>query len=207
MLFEPTVSRSWRITEYGVAGGVLPKNANGQMMPGNRDVLCFACRLKRVVLAADDIVLLSFEQSMELTIRDLYDVALNLGSFTGAQLETVNAIRDAHEAYGNSISGLLGRNAPNAALPKLFTALKADFAGNAQDVATAARTLENNAAATHIETLDALVGIDGAALIASIIIVEARHATVLASFAGVSALDDLLASDGKALSPSDYTTK
>ena len=156
---------------------------------------------------ADDIVILSFAQSMELTIRDLYDIAINLGSFAGAQLEAVNAIRDAHEAYGQSISGLLGRSAPNATLPKLYSAMKGDFAGSAEAVAKVARSLENTAAATHVDVLGKLVGVDGAALIASILVVEARNATVLANFAGVTKLDDQLATDGKALSPADYSTK
>ncbi|MCW2801001.1 MAG: hypothetical protein JWQ70_2473, partial [Aeromicrobium sp.] len=76
----------------------------------------------------EDIAVLSFAQSMELTIRDLYDIAISLGSFADAQLETVNAIRDAHESYGQSISGLLGRSAPNSSLTELFSAMKGDFA-------------------------------------------------------------------------------
>lgn len=156
---------------------------------------------------ADDVVLLSFAQSVELTARNLYDVAIAAGAFEGVTLEAVRAIREAHEAYAQSLSGLLGRVAPNAQIDDLFDSLQSGFAGSVEDVATAARALENTAVATHTDIVGALLGIDGAALIASILIVEARHATVLAMLAGVTDLDEELASDATALSPTDYPAK
>lgn len=155
----------------------------------------------------EDVGLLAFAQSLELTIRNLYDVAIDLGAFDGPSLEAVKAIREAHEAYAQSLSGLLGRLAPNAAIDELFTAMLADFSGTAEEVATAAQALENTAVATHIDVVGALVGIDGSALIASMIIVEARHATVLATVAGVAEIAKQLTTVGKALSPSDYSAK
>ena len=155
----------------------------------------------------DDIVLLSFAQSFELTIRDLYDVAIHGGTFVGPTLEAIKAIREAHEAYGQSVSGLLGRDAPNAGVDKLFTSMKAGFSGSEADVAAAAQALENAAVATHSEILGKLVGIDGARLVASMMIVEARHATYLATLSGAKTLADQLASNAVALSPSDYPAK
>jgi hypothetical protein len=152
----------------------------------------------------DDIALLSFAQSVELTIRDLYDVAITAGTFEGTTLSDVKAIREAHEAYAQSLSGLLGRVAPNTPLDALFTSLEGDFSGDLADVATAAQALENTAVATHTDIVGQLLGIDGSSLVASMLIVEARHATVLATIAGVSDLDQQLASDGEALSPTDY---
>lgn len=155
----------------------------------------------------DDIALMAFGQSMELTIRDLYDVAIGAGTFTGATLEAIRAIRDAHAAYGQSISGLLGRDAPNARIDKLFTSLQKSFTGKEADIAAAAQALENTAVATHTEAVGNLVGIDGSALVASLMIVEARHATYLAMLAGAATLDAELASTAFALSPSDYPAK
>lgn len=155
----------------------------------------------------DDIVLLSFAQSVELTIRDLYDVAIGAGTFTDATLEAVKAIREAHEAYAQSLSGLLGRVAPNTRIDELFTSLEKDFSGSSSDVATAARALENTAVATHSEVVGQLLGIDGSALVASMLMVEARHATYLATIAGAKTLEDELTGDADALSPSDYTAK
>lgn len=156
---------------------------------------------------ADDKALLGFAQSIELTIRNLYDVAIDLGSFDGPSLNAVKAIREAHGAYAQSISGLLGRVAPNAPIVALFNALKRDFSGSPDEVAAAARALENTAVATHIDIVGQLIGIDGSALIGSMLVVEARHATVLATIGGVAELSKQLASTGKALSPSDYSTK
>jgi hypothetical protein len=155
----------------------------------------------------DDIALLSFAQSVELTIRDLYDVAIGAGIFTDTTLEAVKAIREAHEAYAQSISGLLGRVAPNTRVDELFTSLEKDFSGSPSDVATAARAIENTAVATHSDVVGKLIGIDGSSLIASMLIVEARHATYLATIAGVTTLEDELTGDADALSPSDYTAK
>ncbi len=156
---------------------------------------------------AADIKLLAFAQSIELAIRDLYDVALSAKSFDGPIAKAVTAIREAHEAYAQSISGLIGGQASGARSDKLFSASRNDFTGDAKSVARAAADLENVAVATHIDILGSLIGIDAAGLIASMLVVEARHATVLNSIAGATSLSDQLASDGKALSPSDYPVK
>lgn len=146
-----------------------------------------------------DIALLSFAQMIELTARDLYNIALGESVFTDVTLETVKAIGEAHEAYAQSISGLIGRSAPNSPATDLFDELSKGFSGSAEDVATAARSLENNLVATHIDVVGQLVGVDGSALVASMVVVEARHATVLAHIAGVDTLDDQLVTDGEAI--------
>lgn len=146
-----------------------------------------------------DIGLLSFAQMLELAARDLYNVALGKSVFADATLEAVKAIGEAHEAYAQAISGLIGRVAPNSAQSDLFDELSKDFEGSAKDVATAARSLENNLVATHVDIVGKLVGVDGSALVASMVVVEARHATVLAHIAGVDTLDDQLATEGEAI--------
>ena len=68
----------------------------------------------------------------------------------------------------------------------------------------AASALESTAVATHTDILGKLHGTDGAALIASILIVEARHGTVLASLNGSTDLDDLLVNtEADALAPAE----
>ena len=49
---------------------------------------------------------------------------------------------------------------------------------------TAAYDLESTLVATHTELLGELEGVDGAKTIASILMMEARHCTVLADLAG-----------------------
>jgi Ferritin-like domain len=148
-----------------------------------------------------DIKLLSFAQMIELTARDLYKAGLDKGVFADETLETVKAIGEAHEAYAQAISGLIGRLAPNAPDAALFDELSKGFGTG--DVATAARNLENNLVATHVDIIGQLEGVDGSALMASVVVVEARHATVLAHIAGVIDLDDELATDGVAIAASE----
>ena len=156
---------------------------------------------------AADIELLAVAQTIELAIRDLYDAALAANSFEGATAEAVTAIREAHEAYAQSISGLIGADAPGIRSDKLYNAQRSNFSGSAAAVAQAAADLENVACATHLDILGSLIGVDATGLIASILVVEARHATVLNIIAGASTLSNQLASDGVALSPADYPVK
>lgn len=156
---------------------------------------------------AADITLLAFAQSLELSIRDLYDVALQAAVFDDTTRPTIATIRDAHAAYANSLSGLIGRNAPGLRLDKLFDASKSGFTGDATTVARNAANLENVAVATHVDIVGQLMGVNASALLSSALVIEARHATVLHKIAGATAIDDQLASDGTALSPSDYSVK
>ena len=147
-----------------------------------------------------DIELLDFAQTVELTIRDLYDSAIRSGVFEGALLDDFTAIREAHEGYGTSVGGLLGTAAGNTASDILFARMETNFRGDAKAILAAAAAIEDTAVATHLDIIDQLVGVDGAALIASIIVIEARHATLFKVLAGIT---DLLATDGVALSPSE----
>jgi hypothetical protein len=153
--------------------------------------------------STEDDTMFVFVQSAELAARDLYRGALAGGVFTDqATIEVINTIADSHEAYGQSISGLIGKEATNLASEALMKDRQTAFTGSAADVLKAGRALENDLAATHLEILGKLSGTDGAGLVASILVVEARNATVLAHLAGVDQLDQQLATEGKALSDS-----
>jgi Ferritin-like domain len=151
-----------------------------------------------------DVSLLGFAQSVELAARDLYDVALaTTTSFDENQRAVVATIRESHDAYAASLSAILGRQAPQLANP-VVEELKASFGGDGPSVLTAAYNLESTAVATHIDILGKLQGTDGSALLASILIVEARHGTVLAYLNGSTALDDLLVNtEADALTPAE----
>ena len=150
-----------------------------------------------------DVALLGFAQSVELAARALYDVALGTtGLFDDVQRAVIAAIRESHSAYAAALSGTLGRLAPQKADSAVIDGLKSSFTGKLADVLQAAYGLESTAVATHTEILGKLQGIDGAALLASILIAEARHGTVLASMNGSTNLDDLLvAKEADALAP------
>jgi hypothetical protein len=149
-----------------------------------------------------DAPLLGFAQSVELAARQLYEVALGTkGLFDDNQRAVIAAIRESHSAYAAALSGLLGRLAPQTADSAVVDSLKSSFGGKLADVLQAAYGLESTAVATHTDILGQLQSIDGAALIASILVVEARHGTVLASMNGSTKLDDLLvAKEADALS-------
>lgn len=142
-----------------------------------------------------DITLLVFAESVEIAARDLYDIALGSVQFDDVQRAVVTSIRDAHAAYYHALSGMLGRRGSAVANAEVIDALASDFRGNADSVLEAMYGLESTAVATHTDLLAELEGTDGAKLIASILVVEARHGTVLASLRGDTSLDDLLVAD------------
>ena len=156
---------------------------------------------------AADIAVLGFLQTIELTVRDLYDIALGAQVFTDLTQEDIATIRQAHNNYQQSISGLIGRQAPNHRSDALYKAWQGKFKGDAATIAKAYASLENAAVATHVDGLSKLLSTDAAALIASILVVEARHATLLHQIAGQKNLADQLADDGAAISSDTYPVK
>jgi len=139
-----------------------------------------------------DVELLAVVQQVELTALALYNEALALSGWTDEHAVVITFIRQAHLAYGQSLSGLLGRRAPGVRSEQLFDELRGDFAGSVESVLAAAYALEASLAVTHGEVLAELQGTDAAALIASIQMNEARFGTVLADMAGMTDEADLL---------------
>ena len=149
----------------------------------------------------DDVGLLAFAQSMELTARDLYQAALDAGLTDGDFADVFTTLRENHEEYANRLSGILGVDAPQQRDDALFDELAGAFdSSDAQAVAAAGIDLEATAVATHTDLLGRVRGIDGVAALASIVVVEARHGTVLADVAGNGDdLDAMLIADAEAL--------
>ena len=151
----------------------------------------------------DDVPLLGFAQGVELAARNLYDVALGTKDFDDNTRAVIATIRESHDAYAASLSAILGRLAPQAVDP-VFDTMQSSFGGDEKSVLAAAYSLESTAVATHTDLLGKLQGTDGAALIASILIVEARHGTVLAYLNGSTDLDTLLVdTEADALTPAE----
>jgi hypothetical protein len=151
----------------------------------------------------DDVSLLGFSQSVELAARNLYDVALGTDDFDANTRAVIATIRESHDAYAASLSAILGRQAPQTVNP-VFDTLQSSFGGDKKSVLDAAYALESTAVATHTDVLGKLQATDGASLIASILIVEARHGTVLAYMNGSTDLDELLVDkEADALTPAE----
>jgi len=151
----------------------------------------------------DDVTMLGFAQSIEIAAYQLYDVALATKVFDENDRAVLATIHDAHRAYAGSLSGFLGRAAPQKAHP-MFDQVKSSFGGDRSSILDAAYTLESMAVATLTDMLGQLQGTDGAGLIASILIVEGRHGTVIAYLNGSTDLDELLVTtEAVALTPAE----
>jgi rubrerythrin len=151
------------------------------------------------VPTAGDRDLLDQAMRLEMTARDLYESALEAG-IDGDIADTVRAIAANHRAYAQAISGATGLSA-NARNDDVFDELEASFAvSDVTAFAEAAMQLENTAVATHTELLGQYESIDAVTMTGSILVVEARHATVLADIAGLTGnLDDLLRPESEPL--------
>lgn len=138
---------------------------------------------------ADDVALLAFAQSFELTARDLYQAAIDAGA-PGSYSDVFVTLMENHEEYGNVLAGIIGSDAPQRRDDAIFDQFVAGFDSNdTTAVAEAGYDLESTAVATHTELLGQLAGIDGATALAAMLVVESRHCTVLATIAGLG--DDM----------------
>jgi hypothetical protein len=149
----------------------------------------------------DDVELLAFAQSFELTARDLYQAALDADLARSDLADVFHTLRDNHGEYANRLSGILGVDAARGRDDDLYDQLVSGFeSSDPATVATAGEDLESTAVATHNELIGRLAGIDGIAAIASIALVEARQSAVLADIAGDGDdLDAMLTSDAEPL--------
>ena len=153
-----------------------------------------------------DTEVLAALQGLELAARDLYQAAVDSGASDEAGVLTT--LRDNHEGYANGISGLIGGAAPQTADEAIFAEFEAEFAtSDLTVVADAGYEFESRVVATYLEALGQIEGIDGAALAASILIVESRQCAVLADLGGHGDdFDALLVNDASPLSLSEGTT-
>lgn len=148
--------------------------------------------------AGGDDALLEYAMRLELTARDLYDAAVAAGGLA----ELAPLLRSHHEAYAQSLSRVTGLSA-RGRIDEVYDEFVGSFSvGDDTAVALAGHQLESVAIATHTELVGLLESPDAAALAASILVIEARHATVLADAAGLGDdLDALLANDAEPLLP------
>ena len=147
-----------------------------------------------------DTALLEQAMLLELTARDLYREAL--GGLDGVGEDLLTVLQGNHGSYAESIAGAAGLSAAGRN-ETVFDALKDAFAEG--DV-LAAHTLEQTAVATHTELAAQYESVQAINLTASILVVEARHATVLADIAGVTDLDVIFGNEQSAVDLSEVVT-
>jgi hypothetical protein len=144
-----------------------------------------------VPTAADD-ALLAQVMAFELAVGDLYRSASEGASDDLALFAGVMATN--HRAYAEAIAGATGISA-GAADPELVADNLDAFTGSTTEALTAAHALEQTAVATNTALIAEYESNTAIALTASIAVVEARHATVIADMLGVDDLDVLFGND------------
>ena len=122
---------------------------------------------------------------LELSAAALYRAALDAGLADAAgEVATVFAAN--HTAYADKIAGIAGFSA-DTRNEEVYEQNESAFAtSNVEAFAEAANSLENTAAATHTELLADYESVNARKLTASILVVEARMATVLSNLGGLS---------------------
>lgn len=133
-----------------------------------------------MMLSQTDTKLLAFAQTLELTTRDVYVNVVgrkSLGDDERALLEQFHAH---HVAYEQTLNGLLSKNAANKRDEVIYESFVARLS-EAQNIWSALLEIENTMIASHNKAIETIESAKVAALLASMITVEARHAAILAS--------------------------
>jgi rubrerythrin len=155
-----------------------------------------------------DLVFLAFAQSLELAAVQAYGLALSstlLGTeAAGVALNFQNHHRDHAQAFAG-IAGKAATGITNQSLLTNYTSLF-NAAKTEADVLRAAFTVETQTASTYVAGLAQLLGTDPASLVASILPIETRHATVLGQVLGLSSdqYSPPFETTSAALSPEQY---
>jgi rubrerythrin len=143
--------------------------------------------------------LLRQAMQLELTAEALYREAIDAGlSDEAGELAAVFA--ENHVSYAAEIAGGAGFSA-NTRNEEIFEQLQSAFAtSDTEAFAEAAMSLENTAVATHSELMAEYESSNARKMTASIIVVEARMATVLTDLGGLAtSLDDIFEPTADAL--------
>ena len=132
------------------------------------------------MLSPSDIKLLAFAQTLELTTRDIYAAVLTRKSLSDDEIALLEQFHAHHVAYEQTLNGLLSKNALNKRDEVIYASFNAKLS-EAQNIWVALLEIENIMIASHTKAIETIESAKVAALVASIITVEARHAAILAS--------------------------
>lgn len=149
----------------------------------------------------DDRALLAFANAAEFAARDLYAAAAAMPMFSAEQAAMLVGFHDHHRAAAQAFAGLIGSAATNVRSDAVYNAFRSKFMGTDENaVFDVLRELENTLVATHLTLVGTLEGTEGAALVASVLSIQARHAAALALLGGRT-LNDALANGAAPLTP------
>jgi hypothetical protein len=144
---------------------------------------------------AEDLEILSFAQTLELALVEVYGAALATGKIADDVVPVVAAFRDHHLQHGQEYAGLAGKAALNTANAGLVDEYvpRVEAAADQAAVLTVLFELENSAAASYTGALADVRGLNAAATMANILPIESRHAVVLGETLGLD-LDEYVPS-------------
>jgi hypothetical protein len=146
-----------------------------------------------------DSAVLDLVIGFELAVSELYRRKLEAGTGSDALADAVGVMAENHQAYAQAIAGATGLSAGEAN-PSLVAALRNGFEGSDEEFFAAAHEVEQAAVSTHTDALGNYESNEAILVTASILIAEARHATVLADLLGVDDLDVLFGNEQGPLS-------
>jgi len=132
------------------------------------------------VLNDADTKLLAFAQALELSIRDVYATLVERGTKTGDELAILELMHSHHVAYQQSLNGVLGKKAATTRNDEVFTKTVAALSDPSQTWPVLL-DLENTAVATHSAIVERIESPKAASLIASVVMIEARHAAIIST--------------------------
>jgi hypothetical protein len=133
--------------------------------------------------------LLAALKTVELTATHAYAVMTPRLTQLGYDEPTTSVLailEPHHRAYAESLSGLFGPGLQVGVNESVLQALQAEQLanGDAAAVLATAQSIEDTILDTYLNALDSIESTDFAALAASILIVQARHAAVLGNLQG-----------------------
>jgi hypothetical protein len=155
-----------------------------------------------------DIDVLTFAQSLELAAVAAYGEIVDSGQLDEEMTNVARLFQRHHQEHADAFAGMAGSAAPNEANAAYLDELSASVADATDQTALlqVALDIENRAAAFYIAALEDLVALEPAALVASIVPIDGRHAVVLARAIGLQLEDyvpDVQTAD-EAPTPADY---
>ncbi len=140
---------------------------------------------------AEDSAVLEQALQIELAAKRLYGDALAAG-LTDVAAQVAETFGANHEAYADQFAGITGISADTFD-EAFYDEYKDVFAtSDVAEFAQAAWELENNLAATYTKLFTSLESVGSQTVVASIVVINGRMATVLADLAGVSSDLDLV---------------
>ncbi len=135
-----------------------------------------------------DLAILSFSQTIELAMVEIYTRALATGRLGTSSAKAATAFQGHHRQHAQSYAGMSGKATVSVANQSLITAYTTllQAATSEQDVLKILLDLEEAAAATYTANLASIIGTDPAALVGSVLPIEARHAVVIGEALGAA---------------------